>query len=270
MPLFKRIFRVVGGVAAWLSFISCGPSTPETPATVPGGGMKIQTFYSQGTGMTPVGNVQIVLDYVKDTQFNNYYAAGNDTKAISANTDGNGNYSNPDKRTPAYWTFVWGQNGSQPQCSTAFDNDYEVLVPPAAWGIFGVTCKDPPGDVELDPSIQSATFAPTAVNLDHKPTSVSATGSGFSATYGTQVVQFYDANANYVDEQYATTISSTELTFPFPSLTSDGPITPYLAVILNRDAKGDYYAVNTGVMRVFLTGGCKPDCVRGPGPGRSK
>jgi hypothetical protein len=102
------------------------------PPQIAGGGMKVETFYSQGVGMTPQGGVQIIMDYIRDAQYQNYYAAGSDEGPISTLTDANGNYSNPNKRTPAVWSFVWGQNSAQPQCWAAFDNDYQILVPPAA------------------------------------------------------------------------------------------------------------------------------------------
>lgn len=83
---------------------------------------------------------------------------------------------------------------------------------------------------------------------------MTATGSGFSATYGRQVVQFYDVNADLMDEQYATTISSTQLTFPYPGLTGNdnGTIARYLGVILNKAANGGFYAVNTGNLEWYL------------------
>lgn len=111
-------------MAAFLSLVSCGE--PEVPATTPGGGMNIQTYFTTSTfGLgNPVGNVQIIMDYVKDKQFNNYYAAGSDTAAVQAYTDAGSHYNNSAKRTPAYWTVVWGQNGAQPQCWGAFDNDF--------------------------------------------------------------------------------------------------------------------------------------------------
>jgi hypothetical protein len=213
-----------------------------------------------------MGGVQIIMDYVRDAQYQNYYSAGSDTSEISALTDPNGTYYNPGKRTPAVWSFVWGQNGAQPQCWSAFDNDFQIVVPPASASVFAITCKDPPDDTELQPATeQNAAFSPASINLASPPASVTATGSGFSAQYGSQIVQFYDANGNLADQETANTNSSTSLTINLPGLSpgDGGAFASYLGIIMNEDANGYYYAVGTASLKVRDNSvSCNPLCTQ--------
>jgi len=80
--------------------------------------MVIETLFQDTFEMDPIPmpGAQILMQYVKDAQYNKYYAAGIDTSSINAYTGANAEYFNADKRTPAYWSFAWGPGGAHPEC----------------------------------------------------------------------------------------------------------------------------------------------------------
>jgi hypothetical protein len=105
--------------------------------------------------------------------------------------------------------------------------------------------------------LQSVVFNPGVINVNSPPSSVTATGSGFSAQYGSQIVQFYDASGNLADQQAAKTNSSTSLTISSPDLSvGNGTIARYLGIILNEDGHGYYYAVGTAPFEVTARVSC--------------
>ena len=113
---------VLGAPLLILASCKNGGPVELPPATVPGGGMNIQTWYDYA----PAGFVQIILTWIRDQQFNNYETAGSE-KYVSTVTNPNGAYDDQTARTPAIWSFVWGQNGAYPQCWSAFDNDFTTF-----------------------------------------------------------------------------------------------------------------------------------------------
>jgi hypothetical protein len=236
---------------------SCGSGTPvgPGPGLVPGGGMKVRTSIIPTPGAAPiiVPGVDLRMSYVEDLNFNKYYPSGNDFSNVGVYTDVNALFTNQNKRTPAGWIVTWGSYGNHAECYPYKFNGLEELVWPIAYGTFGYICDPYAPTAQMVPGTgdsqnKALTFAPSSINLASPPATIRASGSGFDATYGMPLIQFYDRNDQFVDETYATSASATQVSAPadFSGFTT----ATYTGVVLNLDSTGSYSAVGTGSIRV--------------------
>ena len=270
----RRIEITVSRVACYLVgaaslFFTLGFTSCNQQTTTAGGGLRIQTLYNG----VAVNGANFLCQYWGPATFKQYYTAGSDEGSINTTSSynsyygQNGYYYNSQKKSPATWSFTWLNSGLYAQCSVNVGNDARATFVPAAYGVNTASCVNLGEEAEIDPSdpITAVTFSPVALNENDLPGTVSASGPGtFSSTYGEPVIQFYDDTGDFVVQEMATSTTSTEVTFPTPSLSyGPGAGIPYFVLILNEDVNGDYYLSGNGVIHVFQPGGCKaPPCTQ--------
>jgi hypothetical protein len=218
-------------VSVWAD--DCDPQ----PTPPPAGGFKIRAFIeefapSEGFYYISDKNRGIRAEWRSDRTG----AAGNN-RAIVATTDQFGDINVPDGRAPADWFFTEtsGPCGGQFLIAGVEKGKIRQLF----CNILGAI-KD------------GFTVAPSAVEAESTPETLTLYGAGVSTAYGMPLIRYFDLNGVLVAQAYAEQVGwdGTWLTGSTTDLSS-AYSGEYTVIILNANADGTWQSVGGATVEVF-------------------
>ncbi len=224
---FRRVALVV--VLLTIMIGGCENDNPAPPPSTPGGGWTLQTVYEDLTDNSlpvAVPDVTVYGQWEADEPG----ATGNDNP-FSVTTGTQGLYYLAGVRAPAKWELTW-QAGGPTVCAGLMTT--ATVAQGSLEDLLCLVTTITIGDVDA--------FSPNPVNTSSLPATVTITGSGFTATYGMPLAQYYDSAGTLVAQESATEVGSggTSITGPTPSNLASLESGLYTVVVSNAVAGGNW------------------------------
>jgi len=244
-----------------LSCSSCDDTT-NLPPTTPGGGFYVQTLGQDNTSGFGVPfatygiNVQGVWDHDNASCLGTPVGDASTWNLNSSNTSlimvTNG-------RLCAYWKFYWQTQSPFIGCGNLPPATGYVPIGPPYWALMQYTCILTNGGPIISDAL-GIQFSPAPTFTDVTSGTITALGTGFSATNGMPLFQYFDLNGTLVAQTNATSVAANGNSAAGPVPSNIGSTTPgfYLGRVSNAAPGGSYTYLNSGSV-IVANGGVTID-----------